>query len=122
MLPLRAAADWLKVGRFLLDNDTPEAPFLPEALWRAFVLPDLDPAARRVGAYGLHVRHDVLDREGEALQGPFAYLMGLRGQMTYLLPEQDMVVVRFGGEAQLLHSTLYELAPARPAGVHTAPE
>lgn len=114
--------DWLKVSRFLLDNGTPGAPFLPDTLWHAFLLPDLDPEARRAGAYGLHLRHDVLDREGEALHGSFAYFMGLRGQVVYLLPEQDLVVVRFGGEAQLLHSTLYELAPASPARTLTAPE
>ena len=103
--------DWLLVGRFLLDNGTPDDPFLPEPLWRAFLMPALGAEARRRGAYGLHVRHDVLDRKGEAVRGPFAYLMGHGGQMVYLLPEQDTVVVRFGERPQLLHSTLYELAP-----------
>lgn len=107
--------DWLRVGRFLLDNgldNGAEAPFLPLPLWREFVLPSLDAEARQQGAYGLHLRHDVLDRTGEALQGPFAYLMGHRGQMVYLLPEEDTVVVRFGADPQLLHSTLYELVPS----------
>lgn len=103
--------DWLRVGRFLLDNGTPEEPFLPPDLWRAFVLPDLAPEARRAGAYGLHLRHDVLDREGEALRGPFAYLMGQGGQVVYLVPGADLVAVRFGERPQLLHSTLYELLP-----------
>ena len=101
--------DWLRVGRFLLENGTPDDPLLPEPLWRAFLMPALEAEARRQGAYGLHIRHDVLDREGEAMRGPFAYLMGHGGQMVYLMPEHDMVVVRFGERPQLLHSTLYEL-------------
>ena len=101
--------DWLRVGRFLLDNGTPDAPFLLEPLWREFVLPDLEPEVRRAGAYGAHIRHDVLDRPGAAVTGPFAYMMGHGGQVVYLLPNQDAVVVRFGESAQLLHSTLYEV-------------
>ncbi len=105
------ALDWIRVGRFLLDNGTRENPFLPQALWRDFLLPNLDAQVRRHGAYGDQVRHDVLDRPGEPIQGPFAYFMGLDGQMVYLLPKQDAVVVRFREGMQLLHSTLYELFP-----------
>lgn len=101
--------DWLRVGRFLLDNGTANAPFLPEELWRAFVLPDFAPEKRRAGAYGWHLRHDVLDRNGASIRGPFAYFLGHKGQVVYLLPESDAVVVRFGREMQLLHSTLYEV-------------
>lgn len=103
--------DWLHVGRYLLDNGTPEAPFLPDDLWRDFIRPDLAASVRQQGTYGWHLRHDVLDRKGETLAGPFAYFMGHGGQMLYLLPDSDMLVVRFGERLQLLHSTLYELAP-----------
>ncbi|GFE63518.1 serine hydrolase domain-containing protein [Litoreibacter roseus] len=103
------AEDWIRVGRFLLDNGKPEDPFLPEDLWQDFIRPDLTISQRREGAYGWHLRHDVLDRDGEALAGPFTYFMGRGGQMLYLLPDSDMVVVRFGERPQLLHSTLYEL-------------
>lgn len=103
--------DWLRVGRYLLDNGTPQAPFLPVDMWQDFILPDLTISQRHESTYGWHLRHDVLDREGETLAGPFAYFMGRGGQMLYLLPESDMVVVRFGEHQQLLHSTLYELAP-----------
>jgi CubicO group peptidase (beta-lactamase class C family) len=101
--------DWLKVGRFLLDNGTASEPFLPSGLWREFLLPDLDPQARHGGAYALHIRHDILDRAGAPAQGPFAYMMGHDGQTVYLFPGQDAVVVRFGARPQLLHTTLYEL-------------
>jgi len=101
--------DWLLVGRFLLENGATDAPFLPEALWQDWLLPQLSPDQRRAGAYGWHLRHDVLDREGAGVAGPFAYFMGHGGQMVYLLPEQDAVVVCFGETPQLLHSTLYEL-------------
>ena len=103
--------DWVRVGRFLLDNGSPGSPFLPEALWRDVVLPELDAEARRQGVYGDQIRHDVLDRPGEVLDGPFAYFLGHGGQVVYLLPLQDAVVVRFGDRVQLLHSTLYELFP-----------
>lgn len=103
--------DWAVVGMFLLRNGSGDQAFLPDDLWRSFVLPDLGAEQRRAGAYGLHVRHDVLDRPGETLSGPFAFLMGHGGQVVYLLPEQGLVVVRFGEEPQLLHSTLYEVFP-----------
>lgn len=103
--------DWLHVGRYLLNNGTPEAPFLPNDLWRDFIRPDLTASVRQEGIYGWHLRHDVLDRDGEKLAEPFVYFMGHGGQMLYLLPDSDMVVVRFGERLQLLHSTLYELAP-----------
>jgi CubicO group peptidase (beta-lactamase class C family) len=107
--------DWLRVGRFVLDNGSADAPFLPEDLWRRFVRPDLDPDLRRQGAYGDQIRHDVLDREGQVAQGPFAYFTGLYGQMTYLVPDTDAVIVRFGDGVQLLHSTVYDLFPAGAA-------
>lgn len=103
--------DWLRVGRFLMNNGTPDQPFLPQRMWQDFLLPELSPEVRRQGAYGWHIRHDVLDRDGASVQGPFAYFMGHNGQIVYLLPEQDTVVVRFGGRMQLLHSTLYDLLP-----------
>lgn len=101
--------DWARVGLFLLGNGSGDQPFLPVELWQSLVAPDFDAAALRKGVYGLHMRHDVLDRDGAPLQGPFTYLMGHGGQVVYLLPEQGQVVVRFGAEPQLLHSTLYEL-------------
>ena len=101
--------DWVAVGRFLLDNGSAADPFLPEDLWHAWLLPQLAPEVRREGAYGWHLRHDVLDREGAPVGGAFAYFMGHGGQMLYLMPSEDLVVVRFGEQPQLLHSTLYDL-------------
>ncbi|NSX56413.1 serine hydrolase domain-containing protein [Parasulfitobacter algicola] len=105
--------DWLRVGRYLLENGTPNEPFLPDDLWRDFIIPELAVSLRHESTYGWHLRHDVLDRDGETLAGPFAYFMGHGGQMLYLLPENNMVVVRFGERPQLLHSTLYELSPPK---------
>lgn len=101
--------DWLRVGTLLLHNGSPDQPLLPEDLWRSFLWPKLAPEIRRRGAYGLHVRHDVLDRPGGPVAGPFTYLMGHGGQVVYLLPDQETVVVRFGETPQRLHSTLYEI-------------
>ena len=100
--------DWIMVGRFLLENGVDD-PFLPQDLWQEWIAPDLPDPTRAVGHYGWHLRHDVLDRQGEALSGPFSYFAGHDGQIVYLLPEQDAVVVRFGAKPQLLHSTLYTL-------------
>ena len=47
------------------------------------------------------MRYDVLDRAGEKLAGPFAYLLGQGGQVVYLKPQDDLVVVRFGDGLQL---------------------
>lgn len=101
------ARDWLRVGVFLLNNGHRQDSFLPELLWRQFLGLDLSYADVKDGRYGLHIYQNVLDRPGEELQGPFTYLFGSRGQVVYLMPERDLVVVRFGGGIQLLHSTLY---------------
>ncbi|MEZ5774715.1 MAG: serine hydrolase [Hyphomicrobiaceae bacterium] len=101
--------DWAMVGHFLMHNGAADAPFLPEALWRELLGAGLTDGERHAGAYRLHVRHDILDREGAGLAGPFSFFFGSRGQITYLMPQQDLVVVRFGARIQKLHSTLYEI-------------
>ena len=115
------ARDWLRVGVFLMSNGTGGRAFLPEPLWRRFLGRDLSRAQILDGHYGLHIYHNVLDRAGERIQGPFAYMFGSRGQVVYLVPDKHLVVVRFGGQIQLLHSTLYaawrsiSAAPAKVA-------
>jgi CubicO group peptidase (beta-lactamase class C family) len=99
--------DWLRVGRYLMRNGTPETPFLPEPLWREWMGLDLSPDAHAKGVYGHHLRHDVLDRPGEAIAGAFSYMLGQGGQVLYLLPDEDIVAIRFGERMQRLHSTLY---------------
>ncbi len=101
--------DWLKVAQFLLDNGKPGAPFLPEPMWRGLVGLDVPELSLRAGHYENFVYHNVLDRTGEPLQGPFAYFFGSRGQAVYLMPKERLAVVRFGSRVQLLHSTLYQV-------------
>lgn len=98
------ARDFLLAGRFIMHN----GPRLPDALYRDFMGLDLADDVLAKGHYGLHVRHDILDRAGEPLQGRFTYFMGTGGQAVYLMPDKDLVVVRFGERPQRLHSTLYE--------------
>ena len=100
------ARDWVKVATFLSRNGN-GAPFLSQDLWREFFGQHFSEAQLRKGQYGLHARHDILDREGEALQGRFTYFLGRGGQIVYMMPERSLVVVRFGEGLQLLHSTLY---------------
>lgn len=109
--------DWLRVGVYIMsngsrnlgteDSGSEKCRFLPPALWRQYLGRDLSYASIKDGAYGSHIYHNVLDRAGEHLQGPFAYMLGNGGQTVYLMPDRDLVVVRFGGQIQLLHSTLY---------------
>ena len=101
------ARDWVRIGLFLAENGAPDAPFLPEALWRQFLGLDLDAETVRRGHYGQHVLQDVLDRPGQTLQGPFTYLFGQGGQVLYLMPQRGLVVFRSGDAQQLLHSSLY---------------
>ena len=101
------ARDWVRVGLFLSENGTAGEPFLPTPLWREFMGLDVSAAELRVDHYGAHIRQNVLDRNGQALQGPFTYLLGQGGQVLYLLPQHDLVVYRAGDSLQLLHSTLY---------------
>ena len=106
--------DWLLVGNFLLRNGTEKARFLPPQLWRRYLGLDLTHEKVRRGHYGLHIYHDILDRDGEALQGRFSYLFGSRGQIVCVIPERDLVVVRFGRKIPLLHTTLYQAWRAIP--------
>lgn len=99
------AEDWARVGLFLMQN---RDGFLPEPLWRAWLMPDFD-AGEGAVSYGWQIRHDVLDRDGAALRGRFVYMAGHKGQRVYLMPDRATLVVRFGEREQLLHSTLYEL-------------
>ena len=97
--PKSGAKSGLKRGRAFLSQE--QAAFIQAHSYAADQL--------RRGVYGLHVRHDILDREGEPLQGPFSYFIGHGGQLVYLKPENELVVVRFGRRHTLLHSTLYWL-------------
>jgi len=97
--------DWLQVALFLMNNG--DGHFLRPDLWQAYFGRGLSAAERRKGAYGLHVYHNVLDRSGELLQGPFTYMFGSRGQVVYMMPEKKLALVRFGDGIPLLHSTLY---------------
>ena len=101
------ARDWIRIGVFLMQNGSTEAPFLPEPLWREFMGLDVAPDALSAGNYGQHILQNILDRPGEALQGPFTYLLGQNGQVLYLMPQHGLVVYRAGERIQLLHSTLY---------------
>ena len=103
------ARDWVLIARHIMSNGTPGHELLPDDLRRAFMGDDLGDDQLRQGLYRLHAWHDILDRPGETLQGRFTYFMGNGGQAVYLMPEKDLIVVRFGTEPQLLHSTLYEV-------------
>lgn len=101
------ARDWIRIGLYLSANGSPDAPFLPDPLWREFMGLDVPLSELQVDHYGAHIRQNVLDREGQALQGPFTYLLGQGGQMLYLMPQHGLVVYRAGENIPLLHSTLY---------------
>jgi len=106
--------DWIRVGQFLMENGTPGSPFLRQDLWQEFFGRGLSRNDLSSGVYGLHIRHNILDRKGEALQGPFSYMMGQGGQIVYMMPDRHLVAVRFGEHHALLHSTLYSLWNSLP--------
>lgn len=101
------ARDWLRVGMFFEANGSAADPFLPNKLWREFLGLDVPLSKRLNDHYGNHTLQNVLDRNGEDLQGPFTYFMGQNGQILYIMPEKRPVVYRAGERYQLLHSTLY---------------
>ena len=106
--------DWAKVATYLMRNGSPDTPLMRADLWQAYFGVGLSPAELASGSYGFHIRHDILDRPGEALQGPFSYMMGQGGQTVYMMPDKNLVVVRFGNGNALLHSTLYEVWNSLP--------
>lgn len=99
--------DWLKVGLFLQANGSALQQFVGRDLWLTYFAHQTSAQQRRYGIYLNHLRHDVLDRPDETLQGPFSYFSGQGGQRVYFMPEQDLIVIRFGDSAQALHSTMY---------------
>lgn len=101
--------DWARVAMFLMSNGAKGRPFLPQNLWDDFFGKALKDKQVLSGAYANHTRYDILNRNGHALQGRFVYFMGHNGQVVYLMPQEKLVVVRFGEKPQLLHSTLYEV-------------
>ncbi len=107
---------WVAVAQFVMSNGIDnggEVAFVsPE--WHAYLLGrDLSDESILDGEYRSQLHYNVLDREGEDLQGPFVYFSGLGGQMVYLVPDSDLIVVRFGERYQLLHTTLYQASDLR---------
>lgn len=99
--------DWIRVAAFLMKNGPDGAPFLRPDLWDEYFGRKVALSDRQKGLYDLHLYQNVLDRAGEPLQGPFSYMFGSKGQTVYMMPDKDLVVVRFGDGLPLLHSTLY---------------
>lgn len=99
--------DWTLVGQFLMANGTDDNPFLSAGAWQDFMGMNIETAQLANGEYSFQTRHDILDRVGEPLQGRFTYFVGQGGQMLYMMPDEDLIVVRFGDKHQKLHSTLY---------------
>ena len=81
------ARDWFRVAQFLNRNGSPNAPFLSTELWRSLMGAEFTEEELHKGQYGRHVRHDILDRGGQELQGGFTYFLGRGGQIVYLMPQ-----------------------------------
>lgn len=104
---------WIAVGDHILDNGG-DQPLLSDD-WHAYFLGlDLGEDVRGDGEYRSQTRYDVFDRDGEDLDGPFLYFSGRGGQVLYLVPDEDLVVVRFGQLNQRLHTTMYQVAGFEP--------
>lgn len=101
--------DWLLVAQYLADNGKPGAPFLPQPLWRELLGYDVAPGDLRAGHYGDFTFHASLSEPDQALQGRFTYFLGARGQVTYLMPQERLIAVRFGSELQPIPETLAEI-------------
>lgn len=100
--------DWARVAHYVMINGGDER-FLPDELHAYLMGRDMEPVRLQNGEYRTQIRYDILNREGEGIKGRFAYFLGQGGQIIYLLPQENMVVIRFGERHQLLHSTIYEI-------------
>ena len=89
-----------------MNNGTNDKPFLPLTLWQLYFGSKVGQRERHDGYYGIHIYHNVLDLPGRHLTGPFSFMFGSRGQVVYMMPQRNLVVVRFGEKVQRLHSTL----------------
>lgn len=100
--------DWGAVASYIMKNGNTLNPLLPENLWQKFMGQYFKDHELVDGQYANHARYNILDRKGEPLQGTFTYFMGQGGQTVYMMPQHNLVIIRFGKKHQLLHSTLYE--------------
>ncbi len=112
---LYATAEWWAAILVHLANNGGDHAILSPEWYGYFLGGDYRDDERHVGQYRSQVRYDILDRDDEQLQGPFLYFAGLDGQVAYLIPDEDLVVVRFGDDYQHLHSTLYLVSAFEPA-------
>ncbi|MEM9134777.1 MAG: serine hydrolase domain-containing protein [Actinomycetota bacterium] len=104
---LYATAEWWGAVLAYLAANGGDDPLLSPEWFDYFLGRDHTDDERHVGQYRSQIRYDILDREGEELQGPFLYFSGLDGQLAYLMPDENLIVIRFGDGNQLLHSGLY---------------
>ncbi len=107
---LYATAEWWGAMLVHLAANGGDEPILSPEWFDYFLGRDLTDDERHVGQYRSQIRYDILDRDGEELQGPFLYFTGLDGQISYLVPDEDLIMIRFGDGYQLLHSSLYRLS------------
>jgi len=88
--------------------------FLSSNMHEYFLGNDLKTSQITEGVYRSQTRYDILDREGEKQQGPFLFFTGNGGQMAYMIPHTNEVIVRFGSNYQPLHTTLYQISDFVP--------
>jgi CubicO group peptidase (beta-lactamase class C family) len=87
--------DWLKLGQFCLNNgEIGGMKFLPEH----WLKDAITPAAGSNGKYGYQL---WLNKNGVDIQGApenmYAF-HGYQGQRMYILPDEDLIILRFGTE------------------------
>lgn len=104
---------WLKVTNFIMTNGENNS-FLSSNMHEYFLGNDLKTSQITEGVYRSQTRYDILDREGEKQQGPFLFFTGNGGQMAYMIPHTNEVIVRFGSNYQPLHTTLYQISDFVP--------
>lgn len=111
---LYATAEWWAAMLVHLADNGGDDPILSPEWYDHFLGSDYLDAERHVGQYQSQIHYDILDRDGEELKGPFLFFSGLDGQIAYLVPDEDLIVVRFGDRFQRLHSTLYLVSAFEP--------
>ena len=121
-----SARDWARLGQlYVNDGRAPDGTRIIPADWDAIVSTPTEGA--QDGVYGLGF---WLGHPSSAAPRPAYYMSGFQGQLGYVFPEQDLVVIRLGatnfqpsGGYQLAAAVADALAPPAPerSGFDDAP-
>lgn len=112
-----SARDWARLAQLYIDDGlAPDGTRLIPAGWDTIVSTPTPGAVEESYGLGFWLGHPSAD-----VPQPAYYMSGFQGQFGYILPEQDLVVIRLGA-TNFMRSGGYELVADLAAALQERPE